>query len=211
MCVNATRAVPGHDQGLGKALGLVVDRAGADRVYVAPIALPLGMLQRVAVALRGGGVQIAGAMAGGNFKGVFHANRANLQCLYPQAEILRWTGRRSKVEDVIHWAHVEGLADVPLLKAEAWLIGQVRNVIPAAGAEVIDAFDGVALAQQAVGEVRTEKSGGPGNNNAHCQKSMLLKQFEQFMGGVSSAPTQSACVVCPAATDNLPAGPCSHT
>src|SRR5919198_1002505 len=45
-------AVVGHGRGLGKALGLVVNRAWADRVHIAPIAFSLGMLERVAVTLR---------------------------------------------------------------------------------------------------------------------------------------------------------------
>jgi hypothetical protein len=46
---------------------------------------------------------------------------------------------------------------------------QVGEVLAVAGGEVIDADNGVALAQQAVGQVRTEKSGGAGDKYAHGQ------------------------------------------
>jgi hypothetical protein len=45
----------------------------------------------------------------------------------------------------------------------------VGQILPVAGREIIDAQDGVALGQQAIGQVRPEKSGGAGNKNAHIQ------------------------------------------
>ncbi len=79
MGVDAARAVIGHHQRLGIALGFVVDRAGADRVHVAPVALCLRMLDWVAVALGSGGVQVACAVFGGDIEGVFRAGGANAQ------------------------------------------------------------------------------------------------------------------------------------
>ena len=55
----------------------------------------------------------------------------------------------------------------------------MSEVFRVAGGEVIDADNGVALAQQAVGEVRTEKSGGAGDKYAHGQESMLRKRLQQ--------------------------------
>ena len=51
MSIHAARTVVSHHQRFGIALGLVIHRPRTDRVYVAPIALRLRMLQRVAVAL----------------------------------------------------------------------------------------------------------------------------------------------------------------
>ena len=64
---------------------------------------------------------------------------------------------------------------------EAWLIGQMGEVFPVAGREVIDADNGVALAQQPVGEVRTKKSGGAGDKYAHGQVFMLQEILQQLM------------------------------
>jgi hypothetical protein len=53
---------------------------------------------------------------------------------------------------------------------------------PGAGGEIVDAENGVALAQQAVGEVRTKKSGGAGNKYAHGQKFSLRPDCGQIDG-----------------------------
>src|SRR4029450_7288755 len=47
-------AVVGHGDGLGEALGLVVDAARPDRVDVAPVVLALRWPERVPVSLGGG-------------------------------------------------------------------------------------------------------------------------------------------------------------
>ena len=104
------------------------------------------MLERIAVALRSGRVEKAGTVSGRDFEGVFRAHGAHPQGFDSQAEILRRAGRRGEVEDVVHRAGIEGLADVPLLEAEARLTGQVGQVFRAAGGEVVDAENGVALA-----------------------------------------------------------------
>src|SRR3984957_2669848 len=53
--VGPQRAVVGHGDRLGEALGLVVHAPGAHRVHVPPVRLGLGMYGRVAVDLAGGG------------------------------------------------------------------------------------------------------------------------------------------------------------
>jgi hypothetical protein len=50
-------------------------------------------------------------------------------------------------------------------------MGQVCGV---AGGEVVDAHYGEALAQQAVRQMRTKKSGGTGNKYSHGQRLALL-------------------------------------
>jgi hypothetical protein len=106
---------------------------------------------------------------GGNFQRVIDTDGTNPQSLDSQAEILRRAGWRGKVEDVVDRAGIKWLAYVPLFKAKARIIGQVREVFPVSGAEVIDADDGVALAQQTVGEMRTEKPGCAGDKYVHGQ------------------------------------------
>jgi hypothetical protein len=50
---------------------------------------------------------------------------------------------------------------------KAGLAGQMGQIFEVAGGEIVDAENGVALAQQAIGEVRAEKSGGAGNKYVH--------------------------------------------
>jgi hypothetical protein len=74
--VYAAITVIGRHQRLGIALCFVVDGAGTNRIHIAPIVFGLGMDEGVAVALRGGGVEITGAIFGGGLKGVFRARGA---------------------------------------------------------------------------------------------------------------------------------------
>jgi hypothetical protein len=116
---------------------------------------------------------MAGAVPGRDFESVLSADGAHTESLQPQAKILWRAGRGSEVENVVHWAGVEGLADVPLIEAEARLVGQMGEVCGVSGGEIVNADYGMAFAQQAVSQVRTEKSGGPGNKYAHGQDFML--------------------------------------
>ena len=71
----AVVAVVGHGQRLGEALAFVVAGARPDRVHVAPIGFHLRMLQRVAVAFRGGGQQEARILGARQFQHVARAER----------------------------------------------------------------------------------------------------------------------------------------
>src|ERR1035438_6928232 len=115
-------AVISHHQRLGIPLGLVVNRAGADRVYVAPIILWLRMLKRIAVALRGGGVQKTGVILRRDLKSIFDSHRPHAQRLDPQPKILWGAGRGSQVENVIHGTRIERLADIALFKLKTRLL-----------------------------------------------------------------------------------------
>jgi hypothetical protein len=50
-------------------------------------------------------------------------------------------------------------------------MGKVRQVFTVAGGEVVDAENGVSLAQKAIGEVGSEKPCGAGNKNTHSKES----------------------------------------
>ncbi len=53
----------------------------------------------------------------------------------------------------------------------------MSEVFQIAGREIIDADDGVALGQQAIGEVRAKKSGGAGDKHVLIQVFMLQTLF----------------------------------
>jgi hypothetical protein len=82
--VDAVVAVPGGDGGLGEALGLVVDGARADGIDAAPVGFDLGMDLGIAVALGGGGVQVAGVVLAREVEGVDGAGGADEQGLGPR-------------------------------------------------------------------------------------------------------------------------------
>jgi hypothetical protein len=78
-------------------------------------------------------MEMAGAVSGGNLERVFSSYGANPQGLEAEAKILRGTGRRGEVEDVVDRAGIEGLADVPLLELKAGLIGKMGQILSVAG------------------------------------------------------------------------------
>jgi hypothetical protein len=67
---------------------------------MAPVILGLRVLERVAIALRSGSVEVAGAISSCDFECVFDACGTHAEGLDGQAEILLRTGRGSEVEDV---------------------------------------------------------------------------------------------------------------
>src|SRR5216683_2302498 len=67
--------VIGHGDGLGEALGFVVDRTRSDGIHVAPVSFFLGMFQGIAVALRGGRDEIFRAVLVGDIEGVKRSER----------------------------------------------------------------------------------------------------------------------------------------
>ena len=128
MGVDAVVAVVGHDGGLGESLGLVVDGARADGIDVAPVGLDLGVDLGVAVALGGGGVEVAGAVFAGEVEGVDGSGGADEEGFDAEAGVVDGAGGRGEVEDVIDLARVEGLADVLLEQAEAALVLEVARL-----------------------------------------------------------------------------------
>jgi len=70
------------------------------------------------------------------------------------------------VEDVVHLAAVEGLADVDLAELEARLGFQVLEVVEPAGEQIVDGDDGVAVSEQGVAQVRPEESSPASDKSA---------------------------------------------
>src|ERR1700761_8944384 len=111
--------VIGHDSGLGKTFGFVIDRAWTDRVDVSPVALILGMYLRITVAFRGRRMEISRGVALCNLQRVEGAIGANAQCFGPQPRVVCRAGRRGQIEDIIDWSRVEWITDILFQQREA--------------------------------------------------------------------------------------------
>lgn len=59
------------------------------------------------------------------------------------------------------------LADVALDKGEARVAGQMGDVGGTAGNEIVEADYRVAISEKPINEVRTDKSGSPGDEDMH--------------------------------------------
>ena len=103
----------GHGEGFGGPLGFVIDAAWADRVDVAPIGFGLGMHQRVAVDLGGGGEQEDRPPGVGQVEQVAGAECTHLQSLDRMRGVVDRGGGRGEMQDRVHRAaELEWLADV---------------------------------------------------------------------------------------------------
>ena len=162
-------AVVGHRHGLGEALGLVVDAARPDRVDVAPVVLALRVHERIAVDLRGRGEQEAGALGLGQAERVVGAERADLQRLDRQLEVVDaarpgWRsaapsrrGRRAWMYSVtLRWTKVK-----PRVGREAAMLSG------GAGDEVVHADDLAAPGQERLAQVGADEAGAAGDQDAH--------------------------------------------
>ena len=96
--VHAVGAVVGHRHGLGEALGLVVDAAGADRVDVAPVGLGLRVDERVAVDLGGGREEEARLLRHGQARARCACRASRPSASGSGARGSRSGGRRGEVE-----------------------------------------------------------------------------------------------------------------
>jgi 3-hydroxyacyl-CoA dehydrogenase len=159
--------VVGHRHGLLEALGLVVDAARADRVDVAPVLLRLRVHGRVAVDLAGRRDQDARVLRLGEAEAVVDAERADLQRLDRDLQVVDRRGRRREVQDVVErsW-HMDEVADVLVEELELLQREKVLEVPQVAGDEIVHPDHFIAFADEAIAEVRTEEAGGAGDQDA---------------------------------------------
>ena len=158
-------AMVGHRQRLGETLGLVVAAARADGADVAPVFLGLRMHERVAVNFRGRGDQKSCALVLRQAERLVRAERADLERLDGNFQVVNRAGRRGEMPDVIHRAVEENkLGDVLLDELEIPVAAEVRDVVHRAGDKIVEADDLVAARQKQIGEVRAEKAGGAGDD-----------------------------------------------
>ena len=149
--VDAVVAVVRHRDRLGEALRLVVDAARADGVHVAPVVLRLRMHERIAVHLGRRREEEARALRLGEAERVVRAERADLERLDRQLEIVDRAGRRREVQHAVERTRDVGeRRDVVLDELEPLVADQVRDVVRVAGDEVVEADDLVALGEEAV-------------------------------------------------------------
>ena len=163
--VHAVVAVIGHGHRLGEALGFVVDAARADRVDVAPVGLFLRMLQRVAVDLRRRRDDEARVLRLGEAERLVRAQRADLQRRDRQLEVVDRAGRARPVQHQVDRAvDVDVVRDVVLHEHEV-APGEVRDVVDAAGQQVVDADDGPAAVEERLGKVGADEACGAGDDS----------------------------------------------
>src|SRR5258708_6556201 len=99
-------------------------------------------------------------------------------------EIVHGACRRSKVEDVIDRAQVEGLVDILLNKLKPRLVLKVFDVADTAGDEIVYANHLMAFGQQRITEMRANEACAPGYQNSHeipFDNSLLASGLNTFL------------------------------
>ena len=143
-----------HRHRLGEPLGLVVHRAGADRVDVAPVGLRLGVDGGIAIDLARRGHEEPCALLAGEFEGVLRSDRADAHHLQRKADEIERTGGTGEVEHEVHPAFdPKRGADVRLLEVEAVVPGEVCDVPLATGDQVVDRQDLPPFSEKKVRQV----------------------------------------------------------
>src|SRR4051812_41547810 len=156
--VDALLVVVRHRQRLGVALRLVVHAARADGVDVAPVRLRLRRHQRVAVDLARRREQEPRALVLREAERVVSPVRPDLERVQRQAHVVdRARDGRQVVDDVDRLADVDVLDDVVVHERELGPATDVRDVLEAAGLEVVDADDAVVPRQQVIAEMGAEE------------------------------------------------------
>ena len=167
--IEAVVAVVGHCEGFSEAFGFVVHRAHTNGVYVAPVSFFLGMLQRVAIDLAGGGQQVASIVSAGHSQGIMGAQRPRFHGLNRQIGVAVGgggvgAGRRGEVQDGLYLAgNKDKVRHIVTDKGEIGVSGQVFKVVRAAGNEVVHSDDEMTLINQLLAQVRTQEAGCAGD------------------------------------------------
>ena len=164
--VQAVTAAIGGGDGLGEALGLVVDPARPDRVDVAPVLLGLRMLQGVAVDFGRRGEDELGLLGLGQTEGVVRAQRAHLEGRDRPFQIVDGAGRAGPVQHHLDRpVHADVVGHVVPDEPEV-AVGETRDVRRVAGGQVVDADDGRAAVEQGFGQMRSDEAGDAGDDDA---------------------------------------------
>ncbi len=155
----------GEGQGLGVALGLVVDPPRADGVDVAPVGLGLGVDLRVAVDLAGRGEHEPCPLVARQAQCLVGAEAPDLQGLDGQLEVVDRRRRRGPVQHEVHRARdVEVLGHVVVQELEPVVAEQVLDVVGPAGRQVVEDDHPRPQADQPAGQVGPEEARPPGDD-----------------------------------------------
>ena len=170
---DAMFAVVAHEERLGTAFALVVARADAQRVDVAPVILALGVDQRVAVDLRGRGLEDFRPVVFGHAQ---HVDRADHRRLGGFDRVVLVVDRRSgagEVVDLLDLGHV-GIDDVVADDLEIGVRQQVSDVAFVTGEIVVDADDVVTFREQPFAQMGADRIAG-----LHSRRGDVLQLLRQ--------------------------------
>src|SRR5579863_7930920 len=116
-----------------------------------------------------------GAVSSCEIEHVPGADGADHQGFDSKPQVVRRTCWGSEVEDVVDWAGVKRRTDVVFKEVKPRLALEMLDISQRAGAEIINAPDGVPLGEQCIREMRAQEAGGPAHEYAH----LLFTRFRR--------------------------------
>ena len=156
-----------HHQRFGDALALVVTRSHADRIDVAPVALGLRMLLRVAIDFAGRGQQDACMDPLGETEHIDRAHHGGLDGLDRVVLVMDRGGGAGEMKDAIDFEQ-DRLDDIVADQLEVTVPDQMADVGAGAAEEIVEADDLVAVPEQTFTKMRPEKSCATGYQRSHA-------------------------------------------
>src|SRR5947209_11399828 len=126
----------------------------------------------VAVDFAGAGLEESGLLRLGETQRVVRAERADLEGLNREVEVIDWASRAGEVQHVVDQPlDLERLRDVVSDEAKLRVVAEAVEVAELAGDEVIDANDLVPFGEEALAQVRTDEAAAAGNQGAQRRSS----------------------------------------
>ena len=164
--VQPVRAMVGHRQRFGEALGFVVHAPRTDRVDVAPVRFRLRVDLGIAVHLAGGGDQVSRPVRLGDAERVQGADAIDLEGVNGMPQIVPGAGGTGEMQDEVDGiVDDEWLRDVVPQEPEPGVGSQVCQVRGRPRQQVVDPDDMPVSLQEIVAEVRAEEPGGSGDQH----------------------------------------------
>src|SRR5262249_43727498 len=147
-----------EEQGLCGPLSFIITGSWPDRVHVAPVALGLRMLLRIAIDLARGRLKDARIEPLGETEHVDGAKHARLDRVNRIVLIVHRARRAGEVVDLVD-LDVDRKHDIVPHKLEMRMIQQMRDVAAPAGDETVETDDLVSTLEKALADMRAYEAG----------------------------------------------------
>lgn len=139
-------------KGFCAPLTFVIAGAAADGIDISPVRLWLGLDLRVAIDLRGGGLQDLGPYSLGQPQHIDCSVHGGLGGLHRIVLVVDRRGGTGQVVYFIHF-HVQGKGDVSAQEFEPRVVKEVVDIGLVSGVAVVSAEDLVSFIQESLAEV----------------------------------------------------------
>ena len=160
--IHAILAAVVRGEGFGATLALVVARADADCVHIAPIALDLRMHEGIAIYLACGGMKDLRLGLERQVQHVHHAENAGLHRLDGVVLVVDRAGRAGEVVDFVELSP-ERLRHIVQHEREPLVVQQLKDVVLGACKEIVEGRDLVAFGQKPPAKMPAQEAGAAGD------------------------------------------------